>query len=259
MKNLIRISLNKLKKYSKSLVDYLAIFIAVISLLYSILSFNSANNQFKENAQSSDSLFNIQLTNEKELNEKLIAEITKLQEITNNQLIIIQNLLEVSESTLENKKYSERPILTFGKCILKDGDDIIDGMFAPLIELKYQNQGKRSAFSITIRPYIISSEMKLLKAGLSKNIGSSLEPGGSSEIEYKPKFNIKYKDNFYYCIEIQYFDNLLSRKFNYTLYTNYYNSRNKFEFYNCDENKRKELKSVINDYLSSSGQIELIN
>ncbi len=259
MKNSIRINLDKLKSHSKSIIEYLAIVIAVFSLLYSIRSFNNANEQFKENSQASDSLFNIQLTNERELNEKLIAEITKLQEITNNQLIIIQNLLEVSESTLENKKYSERPILTFGKFILKDGDKIINGMYAPLIELKYQNQGKRSAISITIRPFIVSNDMKVLKAGASKIINSYLEPGGGSEIEYKPKFDTKYKDNFYYCIEIQYYDQLLSRKYNKTFYTNFYKSRGSFEFYNCDVNVRLELKSVINDYLSNSGQIKLID
>lgn len=257
MKNSIRTILEKLKKYSKSIIDYLAIIIAVISLLYSIMSFNSANEQFKENAQASDSLFNIQLTNEKELNEKLITEITKLQEINNNQFVLIQNLLEVSESTLENKKYSERPILTFGKFILKDGDYIINGNFAPLIELKYQNQGKRSALSIRFRPFIISNELKLLKAGGIQNIDDSLEPGGGSEIEYKPKFDMRHKDNFYYCLEIQYFDQLLSRKFNYTLYSHYNKIRNKFEFYNCEADKREELKSVINNYLSNTGQREL--
>ena len=259
MKKSIRLILEKIKRLSKSIIQYLAIIIAILSLLYSIRSFNNANKQFIENAYTSDSLFNIQLTNESELNGKLINEITKLQEITNSQLLIIQNLLEVSESTLENKIYSERPILTFGKFIIQDEERIINGMYAPIIKLKYQNQGERSAISITIRTFILSSNLKVLKAGVSKIINSSLEPGGGSEIEYKPKLNIEHKDHFYYCLEVSYFDQLLSRDFHYTLYTNYYKSRNKFEFYTCDSKERKEIKSVLNKYLSSSGQKEIIN
>jgi len=72
-------------------VKIATLLVAIYAINLSIKGGREANDQFNRSIQHSDSIFSIQLENERILNDSLTSEIKKLQKITNTQLVITEN------------------------------------------------------------------------------------------------------------------------------------------------------------------------
>jgi ABC-type lipoprotein release transport system permease subunit len=68
-----------IKENISTATSLIGIIIGIVALYISILSYKNANDQFEKNSITSDSLFNVQLYNERQLNDSLIMQIRTLQ------------------------------------------------------------------------------------------------------------------------------------------------------------------------------------
>ena len=223
--------------------------IALIALYISIVSLNNANKQFEINSQSADSLFNVQINNEKRLNDSLIKQISDLQNITSKQLEFSEKQLNILTSTLDEEKYAGRPKFQIGKTYIQDTVVLDNKIFSPAIMTPYINVGRRFSYKTQFKSFIVYPDFSGIRGGLiPKNI-MTLESNASMINRFKPQIPIQFKDDFYYCFEIVYYDKGLNREFKQTEYYHYFKSRGKNEFNSCNDNDEKKIKNVVNAYL----------
>ena len=233
-----------------SILNLVMLLVAICALIIAIRTLNSANNQFERNSKSADSLFNVQLSYSKQLNDSLINQISKLQEITNNQLKITDEQLKVSKEIYADQLYSGRPKIVLISNTIKDTSFVITDTFSPIITTKYSNVGNRNALNLRIRNFIVYPDFSSIRsnAGYSKQT-EIFEPEAVSETVFKPKIILKYKQDFYYCVEFTFYDFILKRKFNFPYYFHYYKNRNEFNFYSCNDYVKPKIKDTINKIL----------
>jgi hypothetical protein len=248
-----------LKPYPKSLGSYLKknnvvlqnilnilmLIISIGAIVISIKSYNSANRQFEENSKKSDSLFQIQLTNEKMINTNL----EKIQELTNNQINIINQQLNISTQTLNDQINSSSPKLIILETTLEGKTTLYNGMYAPVIYTTYKNVGKRYANDVEYRPFVITNDFKVIRSG-NENFASKLVlgPDQTATSLFKPKFDSPITA-FYYCVEISYLDRLTDKKNYITLFLKFVNDRGKDVFDVCSNQEKETLLSLLNDFL----------
>lgn len=210
---------------------------------------NNANRQFQINLETSDSLFNIQLKNSKELNDSLINQISILQEITNKQLQITDKQLKISKQLLQDQIYSGRPIMVVLSNKIVDTIKTLDYIFSPRIVTIYKNFGKRFADNLTIRKFILTNNLSKIETNIQGKISLSVEPNAIRETQCMPKINKKFRDNFYYCYEFIYYDKILNQEFTQPYYFQYYKSADKYNFYNCKIEDEVKIRDSINNWL----------
>lgn len=121
---------------------------------------------------------------------------------------------------------------------------------------RISNNGKRIAQNLSFRFFLILSDFTFLTPSYPFSVQSEdFQPEATVDIEFKPKLPVKYRYNFYLCLEIKYFDDVLKRKFSQPYYFHYYNDRNQYGFKNCKNEEKIALKGVINNrYLSKSNE-----
>ncbi|MCH7827248.1 MAG: hypothetical protein IIC75_04625 [Bacteroidetes bacterium] len=219
--------------------------VAIIAVVFSILSFKKANEQFKQNSESSDSLFKVQLENSKQLNDSLIYQIGKLQEITDNQL-------KISKEIYRSQLFSGRPKITLKSIAIKDTIYVDEKIFNLKIIIKFVNVGERIAESQTIRPFVVYQDFSGGNFTLNK-FTATANLGVNEKRDYDFIFRIpnKYKSNFFYCFDFQYYDNILDETFIQSYYYHYYKEGGRFNFYNCQDNLKPKLKAYINKMLKN--------
>ncbi len=255
---LIQPLINKIKENAISLLSLLC---AIIALYYSQKSIELSVMQFSKNSIASDSLFQVQLDNSKRLNDSLIREVSKIQEINSElhninrlQLNSIERLNIATKKTLDNIIYSERPNIS-NNGSLKLSDINSDEKY---IKLDIQNIGKRTAKSIAYRKYIISESGEIIYSDTQKNnpLNISLESNQEFVLGFKFKTNLKQKklNDFYFCYELSYLDSNLSKKFYYTKFTKYRLNKalvDKPLFYACNTQETIKLLEIINTDLKN--------
>lgn len=236
-----------------TIIGLSALAFAAISTLYAVRGFSSSNDQFKLNSIHADSLFNVQLKAAKVQHDSLVGEIEDLQKITERQSQIIESLLSMTELTLENKKYSDRPILTFGRVKIVNEYDIDMKTYGPQIHVPYQNTGNRTATNLTNRPFILTKDFTVTNSPTGDRIVLNILSKENHITDYKPKFPYENREEFYFCIEYRYYDTVLKRNFIIPLYNQYYKNRGEFTFRTCDNKETSALNEAINQYLKSEG------
>lgn len=236
--------------YFQTLLNFLALIVAIIVLLISKKTLDNANLQFEQNSKTADSLFNLQLSYAKNLNDSLISEIGRLQEITGKQLRITDEQLRISIETLNEQIYSGRPKIIVLSDQIKDKENIKDEIFSPNIITTFKNIGKRFAESVSLRPFIVYPDFSQIRGGALPN-PHLLEPGTEHIYEFKPRINVKFRDDFYYCYEIVYFDKILKQQFKQVYYRHYYKRRRSFEFFFCKLEEEIRIKRTVNDILKT--------
>lgn len=242
-----------------ALVSLASLAIAIWALNVAIETLRSANEQFKQNAAASDSLFKVQLASSKELNDSLIAQIAKLQEITRKQMDITDHQLQVSVETYKAQLYSGRPVITLGGTLMKDTSFVTDGIFSPVILTQYSNVGLRHADSLRARAFIVYADFTGIRGSAGfRSLSEQFEPSAQSIHVFKPKIPVEYKNEFYYCIEFSYYDRILKQTSKYPFYFHYYKDRNTYSFYSCDDAAKPRVRNKINEVLGSA-QLPLLD
>lgn len=237
---------DRIKIFFRYLSKILPLFIGIAALYVANESMSNANKQFQINSETSDSLFNVQLKHSKELNDSLINQISILQDITNSQLQITDQQLNISKEILKDQIFSGRPKIYVRKNEIADTIKISDHIFMPKIETSYKNTGKRSANDLSIRGFILYGDLSIIKANLAQLESSHLEPEGERTFHLISEIQNEYKDNFYYCYDIVYYDHILEQKFIQSYYFRYYKFGDKYSFYECKNNEKDRIKMAIN-------------
>lgn len=236
----------------------LALLIAYLAYNTALESIENANAQRLVDMERSDAQFKLQMEGARSLNDSLIIQIESLQEITAEQLDVssqmsevIQKQLNILESALEAEQYAGRPKLHFQPTVITDSIFKENGRyFSPTIVTTYQNIGKRFAYELRYRAFVVYNQFT--EVNMSKLISLTLEvleTNGSLAYEFKPTINAQFKDDFYYCYEITYFDKGLNRNFKQANYFHYYKSRGKYEFFLCSDEENDRIRMRLNEEL----------
>lgn len=248
-KSLIRF-LKKHNTLFQIFVNFAMLIISIVAIIIAVKSYNSANQQSKDNSIKSDNIFKIQLANEKKINTNL----EKIQELANNQIKITHQQLDISSKMLNDQINSKRPILSGFKDTLTDQYNIFNGQFAPIIHTLYVNVGNRYAYNVNFRAFVISNDFALKSSNIFFNTAQDdVGPEVIGEWQYKPKIDLdSYQSGyvcFYYCYEISYYDKLTLNYQQFTTYKEYTNDRGKFIFHGCNSEIKERLKQIINKEL----------
>lgn len=230
-------------------VNLAMLILSIVAISIAITSYNSSNKQFLKNSRDSDSLFKIQMGNEREIN----ANLEKIQKLATKQLLLIDQQLTISSQALKDQVNSGRPILIITNIELQDRERIISNAFAPIIITRYKNSGKRIAYNVGYRAFIVSKDYECLSSNY-KFPESLTDTGPDKEdwVEYKPKFvNVI---PFYYCFEINYFDKFTGKKYYQTFVSEYNKMRQIEQFFECEEYKKTKVKEAINKCLQNDKQ-----
>ena len=229
-------------------------FIAILALIVAIISLNNANEQFHINSITSDSLFKVQLKNSNELNDSLIIQISKLQDITNKQLRITNEQLSISKQNFQDKIYSGKPYLIVTSIDITDLYDCSENKYCPDILITVENTGKRIAGNFNIRHFIIFDQFSQVQgSGLPLSSGF-VDPGSKVDLNFLPKLNEKAQDDFYHCFETSYFDEIIDRYFTQVYYFHYYKSRGSFTSVYCSKEEEDKLRGMLNFSLREMGK-----
>lgn len=252
IKNIFKVLLKKLESpLFGAFVNVVMLVIAIYALIIAKRTLDNADEQFQVNSITSDSLFNVQLSYSKKLNDSLILQISTLQKITNSQLQITNEQLKVSKEIYQDQLFSGRPIIVVKDFIISDTSLIQADLFSPKISTIYENVGKRSAIDVVFRPYIVYPDYSDFRASDFFSKSSIMEPNASHTHQYKPKIDKKYKLDFFYCFEISYYDKILDKRFNQYYYQHYRRDRNEYTFFECNKDDINKLRDYFKITLKS--------
>ena len=229
----------------KFILEICTFIIAIIAIFLAMKSIDQADIQFKTNSEQSDSLFNIQLMNAKRLNDSLISQIKTLQDVSNNQMKITDEQLKVSRAIYHSQLYADRPQISIQSNEISDTNYVIDGLFSPKIITTYMNVGRRMARNLHFRPFIIYPDFVGYRPDMKKSIKENLDPTSGITSDFISHIPVKYKEDFYYCFDISYYDDILDQYFHNTYYYSYHRIRTKLDFYTCTVEIQLKLKSFI--------------
>jgi len=166
-------------------------------------------------------------------------------------LSITDEHLKISIQTLQEELYSGRPKIIIGGSEISDTNMIIEeNIFSPKILTYFTNIGKRPAKNFNLRAIVVYTDLSGLRTGEDYLI-NTVDPGPKSVFEFKPRIPLMYKDDYYYCVEIKYYDELLKREFQQSYYYHYYKSRQDYDFFYCDKEESREIRSTMNRILKS--------
>ena len=232
-------------KIIRYVIDNAPNIISLIALIVAIISMTNANQQFKENSITSDSLFNVQLENSRKLNDSLIQQIFELQIITSKQLEITDEQLKILTSSLNEEIYAGRPKFQLEGSYIED-TLIINGRFSPTIITPFINIGRRFAYKTRFKAFIVYPDFSGLRCSDFLNYSRTMETNTRVLNTFKPMIPILYRDNYFYCFEIEYYDNVLHQIFKQTEYFHYFLSRGKYSFLTCNEDDKIKVRNIIN-------------
>lgn len=224
-------------------------FIAIIGLEIALIVFiqttsqvQKNNEEYKWNSIKSDNLFNTQLRHASELNENqnkhaqtlndsIIAELTKIQTINKNlsiatetQLRATQKQLELSEQSLVDYIYESRAQVIKGKTTIERIDTLENDLLHVKITNKIYNNGKRRANEVEIRHLIILKDSSIHRFNLSKE--PFLDAGLNQTSLFLFPISKDMIKEFYYCIQIIYYDEKYPEPNNNCYYYQYFNVSN---------------------------------
>jgi len=261
---------NFIKKYNimvQIIVNLLMLIFTWVAIQIALSSYKSANYQFSSNSKKSDSIFKIQLNNERKAskksdsifdiqlsNEKMINNnLDKIKKQTDKQIKIIKQQVEISSKTFNDMVNSGCPVIIVLDIALQDTNRFINGKYAPKVIINIKNTGKRPADSVRLRDFIITNNYEWGSGDYAypETIGY-LGPDEGTGYEYKPKFD--YSLPFYFCMEIAYYDKLTKRSFYHTYVSEYNKMREKKVFITCQRIKRERIIEVINKSLKELKQ-----
>ena len=235
-----------------TIISIIALYIAYLALNLANETLENSNKQFEQNSKYSDRVFNIQLKSSKELGDSLISQIKGLQNITSKQLKITDQQLKISTETLSEQLYENRPKVIVSSIEIIDTNLYIEYKFSPLIKIGVKNIGKRTALKTHLRQFIIYSDFSGIRHHNYFPMTSiDIQPENSYVSTFKPKINYIQKDEFYFCFEINYYDEKLNKKFSMPYYYFYHQDRGEYTYSVCDDSTKNILQKKINKFAKS--------
>lgn len=252
-------------------------YISIISLEIALIVFiqtsyqeKENNKQFEQNRIASESLFQTQLQHSeklnklqiqsaKELNDSLIGELNEIQEInlnqslaSKNQLIATQKQLELSKQSLDDYINETKSNIILETIDIVNRDTIDDNKVKLSISTRIQNVGKREAEQLEIRQLTILDNRE--KTDLTVNSDATfLSINAPKNISYYTTMSIKDSENFFYWLQIRYYDKKLDEYFDRSYYRHYFKSPKGFDFYYATNEQKEALREIIDKELKVKG------
>lgn len=244
--------LNKDYPIITNTISIIALIIAVSTMNKATEQFNLSNEQsdalFKKQFSQTDSLFSTQIQQSDSLftqlfskNDSLLNHISNLQGISDRQLRTLNTTL------IENKE-SGRPIFNFigtqiGNQIIThdENEDCTIEIF-----VNFTNEGNRIAYECVYRSFVIFDDFKDFQSGFS-DPSFVVHPHENIPSLISIQIPKKFKDNFFICFELNYYDLKLDKYFMQTYYAQYQKVIS-LNFYTARDYEPK-LVEVINKIL----------
>lgn len=262
--------LNEIKNVSfDRFTSFFSLLIALLAFFYTSIQTEKNNIQFEENRKASDSLFEVQLINAKQLNELLISnaeklsssqivELNKIQSINTNLTISAKNQLEttkenlkLTEQSLDDYIIETRPNIIMGKTKVSDIDSILKEDSRVLknktIIENFSNNGKRIADNFELRRAVFYDN-KIQFFSTSTTIKKVL-PNESKFSSMVINLENIYSEDFYYWYQIRYYDERLNSWEDRSRYFHYNRRANGLDFYDLDEKRILGLRKFIDEKL----------
>lgn len=244
-----------IKKHDKLIqagLNFFMLLLTISSITISIIVFKSSNKQFDDNSKKSDSLFNVQLKNQKSFNDSIILNLQKIQNLTDKQNLIIDQQLTISTQLFHDQVNSGAPKFVISNIELNDKNVKLNDSNFPKIFAAYLNIGKRFAYNVKLKQFIILSDFSQVRSNENEP-SEPTAPSASIESTFFPKFN-KFGIPFYYYAELSYLDRVTGKTTKNFYYKEFSNARNTFDFFDCNKQQIIKVKSCINDYLKTLNQ-----
>ena len=269
----LRIAANESSFYR--LISIISLEIALIVFIQTSIQVEKNNEQFEKNRIASDSLFRTQLKHSKELNQlqienaqklndSLIQELFKIQNINSknnlaaeNQLLATKKQLELSKQSLQDYIYATRAELILGKTEIVKIDTLNNSDVRLSIENKVYNSGSRLASKVECRMIIIFKNEKHTK--LEVEYYEFINPKTMKYLTYYTPITQKESKDFFYWIQIRYFDERLEKNTDQSYYFHYYKSVIGFDFCDATIVEKPNLRRLVDNELEKKGLSTTVN
>jgi len=222
------------------LLTLVSLYVAYKSLELSDLSLKYSEKQNEINSKTSDSLFKVQLSNSKNLNDSIINEINKLRSITDNQL-------HITEKQLIELKTQSKPRIALTKFLIPSYS-IQDMVTEVSSELTFLNVGNREALKLQYISFIISSDLSKVSDLSKGTVINKLSSG--EEYNFDLSIKVKYKifeENFYIYIRIYYFDSELNETESNEYFYKNWDTLHSTDVVKCNLNDIDKLRKIIKE------------
>ena len=251
-------------------ISLVSLEIALIVFIQTSIYEERNNKQFEENRIASEHLFKTQLShteklnqlqikNAKILNDSLVQELNKIQDINlnqnlaaKNQLIATQRQLELSRQSLIDYINETKSNLIFESIKITDKDTLNEKEIKLIIENKIKNVGRREAKDVEVRIMVIFKDKNISKMSVNKD-ASFLNINNPVIVNYYPIVPLKELENFYYWIQVRYYDEKLDQFFDRSYYRHYYKSSKGFDFYYASNKQKLRLREIVDKELKKNG------
>ena len=227
--------------FFQAVMTFFAALATILAVILAIVAIDHADKQFVLNSESSDRLFNLQLKDAKELNDSLIAQVQRLQKVTERQLAITDEQLRISKEVLNEQIYSGRPKIVVMSDKLEDTSTVLEGNYSPKIITTVKNIGKRFAKQYRLRPFALDIGLAYYRGGVLPKSTMTIEPEKVMANDFLPKLSMNCRNEFFYVYEVSYYDDVLKMTFKQSYFHHYYRMRNVTDFFSCDNNEKEAL------------------
>lgn len=240
---------NKRLVVIQTLAGLLSIMLSIVAIGIAIIAFNSSNEQFVKNSKSSDVLFRIQLRQAEDLNDSLVKQISRLQQITKNQLEVSNEQLTTTKETLKDQIMINAPELALKGIEISDTGKVINNKYSPRLEIFFTNQGRRAAYDAVVRTFVLPEDMSEVRFAQSPETSLTIQKDDPSAQVVLPKLDIKSRTHFYLCVEFVSFDKLTSKMFTNVFVKDYKKLRSEYGFAEASFPAKRKVFTIINDFL----------
>lgn len=248
-------------------VSLISIEIALIAFIQTSIQVEKNNTQFEQNRIASEKLYaqqiehseklnQQQIDNSKKLNETLTAELIRLQEINSkqsesaeNQLSATKSQIELSEQTLQDYLFDTKPELSIESTKITNTDTLENSELQLTISSVIKNMGRREADSVEIRNTVIFEDRSIGPLSISKET-EFFTGNRAIQNHYYPTMSKNLAKDFYYWIQVKYFDKKTGSQFDRSFYFRYYESARGYDFYFAKNNDKKILREIIDKELA---------
>jgi len=258
------------------LISILSIVIALTAFIETSIQAEKNNIQFEENRKASDSLFRVQLSQAKQLNDLLISnsnklnslqivELNKIQEINSdltksaeNQLNTSKENLDLTKQSLNDYVFETRANLALGKSKIFITDTLDSGNLKAVITESVSNTGKRIAKNFEIRQLIVYNNGEIGELARGGGVNEVL-PNEPKESSYPFTITKKEYENFFYWVQLRYYDERLDEFYDRSKYFHYYKTDKGYDFYYVKPEQKNTLRKIIDKELNSKGLSQTID
>jgi hypothetical protein len=251
-------------------ISLIGLEIALLAFIQTSIQVEKNNKQFEENRIASDKLFQtqlkhaenlnqLQIRNAQILNDSLISELNKIQDINkqqslaaDNQLLSSQQQLKLTKQSLTDYLADTKPDLTLGKTEIVNRDTISYNKIKLSIRNFFTNTGKRDALNVETRNAIIHNNKGVSDVSINTDM-SLFTANSSAESNFYPEMSLSESEDFFYWFQVIYYDKRLDEYTDRSYYFHYFKSAKGFDFYYVNDIQKKVIQKIIDTELKKKG------